>query len=149
MTIILTKVWIAYKIFDIVSATPKLLKTWEYSLFSGERQPPLLPILQRKDWTTLTIKLCLLSFLQEDAGQGREAVPIVEDVRVYVRAIRSRLLARRLRSIVGICVCRLTPLQEQLLFLKEARKNGDQGIRQNVYRCSLEDRSLWRSMHVE
>ncbi|KYN01242.1 hypothetical protein ALC62_07861, partial [Cyphomyrmex costatus] len=33
-------------------------------------------------------------------------------------------------------------VEEQLLFLKEARKNGDQGIRQNIYRCSLEGRSL-------
>lgn len=43
----------------------------------------------------MTIKLRLLSFLQEDAGQGREAVPIVEDVRVYVRqyAVASSLAA--------------------------------------------------------
>jgi hypothetical protein len=34
---------------------------------------------------TITIKPRLLSFLQGDAGQGREAVPIVEDVRVYGR----------------------------------------------------------------
>lgn len=40
----------------------------------------------------MTIKLRLLSFLQEDAGQGRETVPIVENVRVYAR-IRSRFLS--------------------------------------------------------
>ena len=70
MTIISTKAWIACKIFGIVPTTPKLLKTREYLLFSGE-QPPPLPILQRKDtnWTTLTIKLCLLSFLQEEPAK--------------------------------------------------------------------------------
>lgn len=71
--------------------------------------------LREKSQTGLGIMIInqrLLSFVLRDTGQRRRAVSIVEDVRAYTRpAIHGRLLlSRRLRSIVGICVCRLTPL---------------------------------------